>query len=56
MMEKNYDRVEERSEGMKYYFLNDIVHRVDGPAVMDGAGYEAWYYAVSFIGLMDLLS
>lgn len=47
-MEKNYDRVEDRSEGMKYYFLNDIVHRVDGPAVMDGAGYEAWYLRGEF--------
>jgi hypothetical protein len=29
--------------GQKIWYLNDMIHREDGPAVEDEDGYKAWY-------------
>jgi hypothetical protein len=39
---ENYNRVEEY-EYVKYYFLNDKLHRLDGPAIVYDDGSELWY-------------
>ena len=38
----NYD-VRTDLFGTKYYYVNNVLHREDGPAVEGFNGYKAWY-------------
>jgi len=36
-------KVEAHSDGDRYWYLNDELHREDGPAIECANGYKAWY-------------
>ena len=38
---ENYNRVDKNSDRI-FYFLNDKLHRIDGPAVEYRNGYKEW--------------
>ena len=40
---ENYNRVEKEIWAI-YYFLNDKLHRTDGPAIKYYSGYKKWFY------------
>jgi hypothetical protein len=35
--------MEECADGTKYWYLNGILHRTDGPAIEDSDGSKYWY-------------
>jgi hypothetical protein len=35
--------MEEDADGDKRWYLNDELHREDGPSIEDADGYKAWY-------------
>jgi hypothetical protein len=39
---KNYNRIEENGYGIHYY-LNNKLHRLDGPAIEHANGTKSWY-------------
>ena len=43
MIRKNPYYTEIDSEGNKFWYLNDKLHRVDGPAVECSSGDKYWY-------------
>ena len=43
MIRKNPYYTETNSNGTKCWYLNDKLHRVDGPAVEYSDGDKAWY-------------
>lgn len=40
---QNYDRVSTDRYGSKFYCLDDMLHRLDGPAVEYAGGSKSWY-------------
>jgi hypothetical protein len=40
---KNYTGIAEYYNGTKYWYLNGMLHRLDGPAVEHYSGYKRWY-------------
>ena len=42
-MSKITDKVEVSNGGFKFWYLNDLLHREDGPAVEYPSGLKCWY-------------
>jgi hypothetical protein len=43
------------SEGTKYWFLNDKLHRTDGPAIEYATGDKLWYLNDQYYSFNDWL-